>query len=169
MSGGTAELATSLGVLADNGIKGAEGGTHLRNMILSLQDAAVDGAVDFGEFSVQVYDAEGNFREVSSIMQDLSSNMSGMTQESKDAIVSGVFNKTDMAAVNAMLGTSSERFDELRSSIEGAEGAASEMAAVKLENFNGKITLLKSAMEGAAISLGNALLPYITKLVDKIQ
>ena len=169
VSGGTAELATSLGVLADNGIKGAEGGTHLRNMILSLQDAAVDGAVDFGEFSVQVYDSEGNFREVSSIMQDLSSNMNGMSQESKDAIVSGIFNKTDLAAVNAMLGTSSERFDELRTSIEGAEGAASAMAAVKLDNLKGKITLLKSAMEGAAISIGEALLPYIAKLVEKIQ
>ena len=169
VSGGTAELATSLGVLADNGIKGAEGGTHLRNMILSLQDAAVDGAVDFGEFSVQVYDSEGNFRAVSEIMQDLSSNMNGMTQESKDAIVSGVFNKTDLAAVNAMLGTSSDRFDELKTSIEGAEGAASAMAAVKLDNLKGKITLLKSAMEGAAISIGKALLPYITKLIEKVQ
>jgi len=169
VNGGTAELATTLGVLADNGIKGAEGGTHLRNMILSLQDAAVDGAVDFGEFSVQVYDSEGNFREVSEIMQDLASNMNGMSQESKDAIVTGIFNKTDLASVNALLGTSSERFDELKASIEGAEGAAEEMAAVKLENFNGKIKRLKLAFESAAISIGNVLIPYITKLVEKIE
>ena len=36
LSGGTTELNMALGVLADNGIKGAEGGTALRNMILSL-------------------------------------------------------------------------------------------------------------------------------------
>lgn len=31
VKGGTAELNTALGILANNGIKGAEGGTHLRN------------------------------------------------------------------------------------------------------------------------------------------
>ena len=34
VKGGTAELNTALGILANNGIKGAEGGTHLRNVIL---------------------------------------------------------------------------------------------------------------------------------------
>ena len=37
IKGGTEELNTALGILANNGIKGAEGGTHLRNIILSLQ------------------------------------------------------------------------------------------------------------------------------------
>ena len=37
VKGGTAELNTALGILANNGIKGAEGGTHLRNVILALQ------------------------------------------------------------------------------------------------------------------------------------
>ena len=168
MAGGTTELATSLGVLADNGIKGAEGGTHLRNMILSLQDAAKDGAVDFGEFSVEVYDSEGNFRALSDIMQEVSSNMDGMSQESKDAITSGIFNKTDLASVNAMLQTSSERFDELKASIEGSEGAASDMAKVKLDNLNGQITLLKSALEGIAIQFGTIIMPYVQKFVEKI-
>ncbi len=36
LAGGTTELSTALGILADNGIKGAEGGTALRNIILSL-------------------------------------------------------------------------------------------------------------------------------------
>ena len=38
VKGGTAELNTALGILANNGIKGAEGGTHLRNVILELQN-----------------------------------------------------------------------------------------------------------------------------------
>ena len=37
LKGGTTELTTALGLLANVGIKGAEGGTHLRNIILSLQ------------------------------------------------------------------------------------------------------------------------------------
>lgn len=169
MSGGTAELATSLGVLADNGIKGAEGGTKLRNMILSLQDAAENGAVQFGDFSIEVYDAEGNFRAISDIMQDVSKGMEGMSQESKDALTSGVFNKQDLAAVNAMLQTSSDRFSELKGEIEGAEGAAQQMADVQLENFEGKVKLLKSALEGVGIQIGEIILPYLMAFVEKLQ
>lgn len=169
LSGGTQELATVLGVLADNGIKGAEGGTHLRNILLSLQDAAKDGAVDFSDFSVSIYDAEGNMRNTIDIIQEIQSNMSGMTQESKDAILSGVFNKTDLASVNALLGTTSERFSELSASVSDSSGAAQNMADVQLNNLNGQITLLKSAVEGLMISVGEIVMPYITKLVGFIQ
>lgn len=169
MSGGTAELTKALTVLADNSIKGSEGGTKLRNIMLSLQDAAKDGAVDFGDFSVSVYDAEGNMRGITDIMQDISANMQGMTNEAKDAIVSGIFNKQDLAAANALLNTSSQRFDELGKSIEGASGSAQAMAEVKLDNFEGQITLLKSALEGVAIDIGQIILPYIQQFVEKIQ
>lgn len=169
MTGGTQELSTALTVLADNGIKGAEGGTKLRNIILSLQKAAKDGAVDFGDFSVSVYDSEGNLRGVTDIMKDLQSNLEGMNQESKDAIVSGVFNTQDLAAANALLQTSSDRYDELAKAIGESAGAAEQMANVQLDNFNGQITLLKSALEGVGIDIGTIILPYLQKFVAKIQ
>ena len=37
LKGGTVELATALGLLADNGTKGAEGGTALRNVLTTIQ------------------------------------------------------------------------------------------------------------------------------------
>lgn len=169
LAGGTQELATMLGVLADNGIKASEGGTHLRNIILSLQNAAEDGAVDFGDFSVALYDADGNMRSTIDIVKDMQSNMEGMNQESKDAIISGVFNKTDLASVNALLNTSATRFDELGASINSADGAAADMAAVQLDNLNGQLTLLKSALEGLAISLGTILMPMISKVVELVS
>lgn len=179
VKGGTAELTQVLGLLADNGIKGAEGGTHLRNMLLSLQQAAVDGAVSFGDFSVSVYDAEGNMRGIPDIMKEISEGMSdanGYTQEMRDTMLTDVFNKTDLAAVNSLLGTSVKRWDEVESAIADAKGAAQQMADTQLDNFAGSLTLLKSALEGAAISISDVLAPslrklaeFITGLVDKFN
>ena len=45
LAGGTTELNAALGVLANRGIKGSEGGTALRNVILSLS-APTDKAAD---------------------------------------------------------------------------------------------------------------------------
>ena len=75
VSGGTTELSTVLGVLADNGIKGAEGGTHLRNMILSLQTPTKDGKAALEELGVSVYDTDGNMRSMIDIVGDLSNGL----------------------------------------------------------------------------------------------
>lgn len=166
VKGGTQELSTILGALGDNGIKGAEGGTHLRNMLLSLQDAAVDGKVTMGDFAVEVYDSEGNMRSMIDIIGDMQTNMDGMTQASKDALISGVFNKTDLASVNALLNTSSERFDELSQKIGDSAGAAQTMAEVQLDNLQGDITLFQSALEGAKIAVSDELTPSLREFVQ---
>ena len=120
VKGGTTELSTVLGALADNGIKGSEAGTHLRNMILSLQNPTKDAMTYMEEMGLSVYDSEGNMRSLTDIIGDMQTSMEGMDQESKDAIVSGIFNRADMASVNALLGTSQDRFDELSNAIKGA-------------------------------------------------
>lgn len=48
-------------------------------------------------------------------------------------------------------------------------GAAEAMAAVMRDNLNGQVEELKSAVDELAISIGDALLPKVKELVDKIQ
>lgn len=161
--GGTTELTATLGVLADNGIKGAEGGTHLRNVLLSLQKAAKDGAIAVGDMTVSVYDATGEMRAVPDIFGDIQTALDGMTEAEADAAKSVLFNKTDLAAVNALLGTTAERWDELTGEIENADGAAQRMADTKLDNLAGDIVLFKSAVEGAKIAVAEDLTPSLRK------
>lgn len=167
--GGTAELNTALGILANNGIKGAEGGTHLRNVILSLQQGCEDGAIAVGDMSVQVYDAEGNMRSLNDILGDMNTAMDGMTAEEKNNIISKIFNKTDLASVNALLANTGDTWDDLQNSITNSAGAAQQMADTQLDNLQGQLTLLKSALEGLAISIGEILMPYIKSIVTHIQ
>ena len=169
IKGGTAELNTALGILANNGIKGAEGGTHLRNVILSLQEGCENGAIAVGDMSVQIYDAEGNMRSLNDILGDMNTAMDGMTAEEKNNIISKIFNKTDLASVNALLANTGDTWDDLQDSITNSAGAAQQMADTQLDNLQGQLTLLKSALEGLAISIGQILMPYIKSIVSHIQ
>lgn len=83
IKGGTAELNTALGILANNGIKGAEGGTHLRNVILSLQSPTDQAAATLKQLGVSVYDSEGNMRSLNDILGDLNTSMGSMTSADK--------------------------------------------------------------------------------------
>lgn len=169
LAGGTTELSTVLGVLADNGIKGAEGGTHLRNMLLALQTPTKDGTAALAKLGMtynDMYDSAGNMRSLPDIMVQLQHGMEGMTQASKDAIISGIFNKTDLAAANALIGTSKERFDELTAAIKDSKGAAQEMADTQLDNLEGDVVKFQSALEGAQIKISDQLTPSLREFVQ---
>ena len=169
VKGGTAELNTALGILANNGIKGAEGGTHLRNVILALQSPTDKAAACMESLGVEVYDSEGNMRSLNDIMGDLNTSMDGMTSAEKQNIISSIFNKTDLAAVNSLLSNTGDSWDSLQQSITESGGAAQQMADTQLDNLSGQITILKSALEGLAISFGESLMPKIRAAAKKIQ
>lgn len=169
IKGGTAELNTALGILANNGIKGAEGGTHLRNIILSLQNPTDKAAAQMEALGLSVYDSEGNMRSMNDILGDLNKSMDGMTSAEKSNIISTIFNKTDLSSVNALLANTGETWDSLQKSITDSSGAAQQMADTQLDNLQGQITILKSALEGLAISFGELLMPAIKQIVGWVQ
>ena len=169
VKGGTAELNTALGILANNGIKGAEGGTHLRNVILSLQNPTDKAAACMEQLGLDVYDSEGNMRSLNDILGDLNTSMDGMTAAEKSNIIGQIFNKTDLSSVNALLANTGTTWDELQQSIIDSGGAAQQMADTQLDNLQGQLTILKSALEGLAISFGELLLPAIKMIVGWVQ
>ena len=169
IKGGTAELNTALGILANNGIKGAEGGTHLRNIILSLQNPTDKAAAQMEALGISVYDSEGNMRSMNDILGDLNKSMDGMTSAEKSNIIGTIFNKTDLSSVNALLANTGSTWDSLQKSITESGGAAQQMADTQLDNLQGQITILKSALEGLAISFGELLMPAIKQIVGWVQ
>lgn len=153
LAGGTTELNTVLGLLADNGIKGSEGGTKLRNMITSLTAPTDKAAEALSDLGVGVFDAQGNMRQMEDIFYDLNEAMSGMTTEEQSSYLSTIFNKTDLKAVNALLGTSVKRWDELTEAVEDSAGACEEMYKIQLDNLDGDIKILQSGLSDLGISI----------------
>ena len=166
LAGGTTELSTALGILADNGIKGAEGGTHLRNIILSLASPSDTAAKALSKLGIEVFDAEGKMRPLNETFGDLNAALSTMSQGEQLEAIGDIFNTTDIASVNALLGTSSERWTELSGAIDSAEGAAAAMAETQLDNLAGDVTMFKSALEGAQILVSDALTPTLRQFTQ---
>lgn len=166
LSGGTTELATALGILADNGIKGAEGGTALRNILLNLTPKNKEAAEAMASIGLEAYDAEGNMRSLKDIFGDMSEAMKDMTTQERTNLISAMFNKVDLKTVNALIGTTGERWDELTTAIDNSQNAAQEMAETQLDNLAGDITLFKSALEGAKIAVSDTLTPSLREFVQ---
>ena len=166
LSGGTTELATALGLLADNGTKGAEGGTALRNIILSLSAPTDKAAAALEDLGIQAFDNNGKMRDLQSIFSDFNSALSDMTDAEKTQTLNSIFNKVDLKSVNALLATSTDRWKEVSNAIDNAAGSAEEMAKTQLDNLSGDITIFNSALEGAQIALSDKLTPTLRKFVQ---
>lgn len=165
LKGGTTELSVALGLLADNGIKGSEGGTALRNIILSLSAPTDKASEALKALGVEVFDEQGNMRDLESVFTDLNASLSTMSQGEQTQVLNKIFNKVDLKSANALLGTSAERWDEVTTEINNATGAAQKMADTQLDNLNGNITIFKSALEGVQIEISERLTPTLNDFV----
>ena len=152
LAGGTVELNTALGVLANRGIKGAEGGTALRDMILSLSAPTDTAAATLKSLGVSAFDAEGNLRPLNETFKDLDAAMQNLTGEEKTNALNDIFNKVDLKSAEAMLAGCGEEFDNLAEAIANSDGAMQNMADVQMDNLKGQITLLQSAVEGLGVA-----------------
>ena len=166
-------INTALGVMADNGIKGAEGGTHLRNVLLALSTPTDKGAKQLKQLGVEVYDAQGNMRQLDDVLTDLDKSMANMTQAEKTAAIKNIFNKTDIAAVNTLLFSTSGRFKELNGLVLDSKGAAQEMADAMESGLAGTERSWKSALEGLQIETGTIFADIkqkaLTDLTDVVR
>lgn len=168
LAGGTVELNAQLGILADNGIKGAEGGTALRNIILALTSPTDQAAERMQQLGLKCYDASGSLRGTEEIFRDLNEILGTMSQQQRSEVLSELFNKVDLKSAEALLAGCTDRYAELSNEIEHSAGATQAMADTMESGIGGAFRSLSSAAEGAAIAFGEALAPTVQTVAEKV-
>lgn len=169
---GVQELEIAFTAMANAGVKGAEAGTHMRNMLLKLSSPTKDGTKALAAMGVSVFDATGKMKPLSEIFSGLSDAMGKMTQAEKLNVISELFNARDMASAEALLAAINNDWDAIGESIlkarneEEGYSAATEMSKTKLNNLAGDITLFRSALEAAYITLNDKLSPALREFVQ---
>jgi TP901 family phage tail tape measure protein len=161
-------MNAELGVLANNGIKGAEGGTHLRNVLLSLTAPTDTAKAAMDDLGLSVSNSDGSIRDINDIMSDLNGTLKSMSDSEKTNVLNEIFNKTDLNSVNALLDGTNGSFSTLKTQLEQCDGAASDMADTMNDNFKGKITEAKSALESVGISIYGKFEQPLTSSVEKV-
>ena len=159
--GGTATMLTdglegataALAILADNGIKAAEGGTMLRNVIMNLTATTGPGAEQLKALGINAYDASGAMRPLEDTISDLNNALDGMTDQRKSDIINRIFDRSTVSAANALLSTSTDRWNELGRAFSDVAGSAERTGRIMKDNLRGDLMEVQSALEGLGIQL----------------
>lgn len=166
LAGGTVELNTALGILANNGIKGAEGGTKLRNVITSLTAPTNTAQKAMSALGISAFDAEGNMRPLQDVFKDINLEMANMTTQEKKEWLNTVFNKQDLAAVSGLLAANAVNIDDISTALEAAGGPGAEfkdnIAALgkEFDSFSDKQDFVNHVMEQFGLTAEQAGILY---------
>lgn len=124
------------------------------------QMAELDRQLEDGEISEQKY---------GKLLEELTKQAYGAEGAEKARTAAMLAGANGMSGLLAIVNASTEDYEKLTAAIQGCDGASKEMADVMQDNLSGQITLLLSALQELAISVGDILMPLIRKAVDFIQ
>lgn len=163
------QVTTALAAMGNQGIKGSQAGTSLKNAIsnLAAPTDAMQKAMD--QLGISIVNSDGTMKSFEDVIDNLQGSFAGLTEDQQAAYAKTLFGKNAMAGMLAVINTSAEDYDKLADAISNSGGAAEDAANTQLDNLQGQLTLLKSAVEGIAISFGNKMLPYLKKAAEFAQ
>lgn len=163
------QVTTALAAMGNQGIKGSQAGTSLKNAIsnLAAPTDAMQKAMD--DLGISIVNNDGTMKSFEDVIHTLQNSFAGLTQDQQAAYAKTLFGKNAMAGMLAVINTSTDDYNKLADAISNSGGAAEDAANTQLDNLQGQLTLLKSAVEGIAISFGNKMLPYLKKAAEFAQ
>lgn len=160
------DVALMTGLMANSGIKGTMAGTAL-NSIFTRLSTNTNGAADaMSDLGIAFFTSEGNARDLSDVMEELRNATADMTDEQKSQLANTIAGTEAQKGLIAILNASKEDYDKLSEAISNVDGAAAAMSDTMMDNLQGSITLLQSAVDGVKISFGERLAPYVRDFVE---
>ena len=122
-----------------------------------------------GHVNVALTDTQGNTRDFDDIVKELASSEETLTQAQQLQYAATIFGKQNMSGMLAVLTASEEDYQKLAKAVYNCDDVAHNMAETMQDNLNGQLTKLMSALQELAIQIGDALMPVIRSIVEKIQ
>lgn len=162
------DTALALGLLANNGIKGSQAGTTLKNIMTGLSNPTKQSAVAMQNLGVEVANADGSMRPFKDVLGDLRSGFAELTPEQQASTAEAIAGKQGMAGLLAIMNSTDEEFEQLTDATRDYNGAAAEMAEIMEDNLQGDLTKIKSALEGIAIEIYERVTPFLRELTGGI-
>ena len=180
------DLATSIGILANNGKKGAEGGTAM-NAILARLATNKAAKKALGELGVQMYDSNKQFVGFEKVLTQLQKKMHGLSTEQQAGLLkdlAGTHYYSQMKYLLDSVETSGKNsvsaWAKLKSSIQDSNGALNSMNKTATSTLPAATERFKSAVDdmkigtaevfsGSAINTIDAISAKIPKITEGIE
>lgn len=169
------DAALYMGVMANNGIEADKAANSLKTGLARLVSPAKAGAEKMAELGLYTDEGgsafenlDGSMKSSVEIQKILHDSFSQLSESEQIAAASAIFGKNQMAPWLALINTAPGDVNALNEALM-TEGTTTEMANGMMSGFGGTLEKLKSSVNVAKTSLGEALAPAILMVANGIQ
>ena len=162
------DAALYMGVMANAGIDADTAANALKTGMARLVDPAKEGQEWMDKLGISITNSDGSMKDSVQVQSELHDAFAGLSESEQIAAASAIFGKNQMSNWLALINTAPGDVSALSDALE-TEGTTAEMSEAMMSGFGGSIEKLKSSIDVAATSLGEALAPTIQKVADAIQ
>jgi TP901 family phage tail tape measure protein len=166
-----------LAVFADRGVKGAEAGDKLNQVLRDIPRATAKNKEEFAALGLEMFDAQGNMKNVADIVEQLDAVLGPMSDELKASTLDQLGLNRGVADAVKILSGSTEQIRQYEEALRDSGGITQEVADKQMQSLIGqtevlsnKFSVLKQLIgedfEGAAKGTVSILDKLITKIID---
>lgn len=163
------EVAISLGILADNGIKGEKAGTGLNAMYARLAKPTTEMKKALKYANVELKDQNGNFKGLRKIIDESRPALEKMTEVQRNNWIVTVAGTEGLKIWSSIMNNSTESTKKAENAVYNATGALDKFYNTMSSTSRQKIEETKSAIEGFQIQLGKGIDPIITEKLTEFN
>ncbi|WP_417185573.1 phage tail tape measure protein [Akkermansia sp.] len=162
------DVSLALGLMANASVKGSMAGTSLKTSLANMAAPTDKMEAAMDKYGISLTKRNGEMKTMHEVLDNLRSSLGGLSETEQTAAASTIFGKEAMAGMLAIINASEDDYNKLTAAVNNADGASQQMADTMLDNMNGSFTLLRSAVDGAKIALGERLSPYLREFATWI-
>lgn len=162
------DVTTAISAMSMAGIKGSQAGTAIRTVLTNMAKPTDTVAAAMDNLGISITNSDGTFKSLNEIVTIMRTSFSGLTDDQKAYYATALAGKEGMSGLLSLLNLTQAEYDALSASMNNCSGVAGETAAVMQDNLQSKIEQMGGALESLAIKLADYVIPFLTKLVEKI-
>ena len=172
---GIEEGVAVLSAFADRGVKGAEAGEKLNQLLRDIPRATAKNGEEFKKLNLQMFDSQGNMKNVADLIEELDRVLAPMSDELKASTLDQLGLNRGVADAVKILSGAGDEIRKYQGALEDAGGTTEAVADKQMESLKSQMQLMNNAFSELGIVVGEIVAPAlasivggITKVVQKI-
>ena len=157
-----------LSAFADRGVKGAEAGEKLNQLLRDIPRATAKNGEEFKKLGLSMFDAQGNMKNVADLIEELDRVLAPMSDELKASTLDQLGLNRGVADAVKILSGAGDQIRGYEEKLKSAGGMTAEVADKQMGSLKAQTDLMKNAFSELGIIIGSLVVEPLTKLVKWI-
>ena len=165
---GIEEGVAVLSAFADRGVKGAEAGEKLNQLLRDIPRATAKNAEEFAKLNLQMFDADGNLKNVADLIEELDTVLAPMSDELKASTLDQLGLNRGVADAVKILSGAGDEIRAYESALMQSGGTTEDVANKQMGSLKAQLDLMNNAFSELGILIGDIIAPALTALVEGV-